>query len=222
MMMANSILILGESGTGKSTSLRNLPPEETLVINVLGKPFPFRGAKSKYKPLSQDGLTGNYYASDDPSKIQRLIKKVNDERPEIKYLVLDDFGFTISHSFMRKSHINGFGKFADIARETFGVFEAIQGMRDDLHCIMIMHTEVDQNGRHKAKTIGKAIDNYVNIEGTFTYVFHALTAEGNYFFLTNNDGQHTCKTPKDCFEEMKVDNDLYEIIKVIKAYNEGE
>ena len=217
--MSNSVLVLGESGTGKSTSLRNLPPSETLIINVLGKPFPFRGAKSKYTPLSQDGLSGNYYASDDPSKIQRLIKKVSDQRPEIKYLVLDDFGFTISHSFMRKSHINGFGKFADIARETFGIFEAIQELRDDLSCVVIMHTEVDPTGKHKAKTIGKAIDNYVNIEGTFTYVFHALVNEGNYVFLTNNDGQHVSKTPYGCFDELHIDNDLNE---VFNAYNEGE
>jgi len=220
--MSTSILILGESGTGKSTSLRNLPHEETMLINVLGKPLPFRGSKSKYKPLSADGLTGNYYASDDPLKIQRLIKKVNDERPDIKYLVLDDFGFTISHSFMRKSHINGFGKFSDIARETFGIFEAIQGIREDLYCIVIMHTEVDPVGQHKAKTIGKAIDNYVNIEGAFTYVLHALTSEGNYFFLTNNDGQHVCKTPMGCFEELKIDNDLNKVIDTIKTYNEGE
>lgn len=220
--MSNSILILGESGTGKSTSLRNLPHNETMLINVLGKPLPFRGSKSKYKPLSPDGLSGNYYASDDPLKIQKLIRKVNDARPDIKYLILDDFGFTISHSFMAKCHINGFGKFSDIARETFGIFQAIQGMRDDLTCIVIMHTELDQNGKHKAKTIGKAIDNYVNIEGTFTYVFHALTSEGNYFFLTNNDGQHTCKTPMGCFEELKIDNDLKQVIETIKAYNEGE
>lgn len=220
--MSNSILILGESGTGKSSSLETLPPEETVIINVLGKPLPFRGGKHKYTPLSSDGMAGNYYASDDPLKIQRLIKKVNDERPDIKYLVLDDFGFTISHSFMRKSHINGFGKFADIARETFGIFEVIQDIRDDLYCVVIMHTEVDATGKHKAKTIGKAIDNYVNIEGTFTYVFHALTSEGNYFFLTNNDGQHTCKTPRGCFDDLKVENDLNKIIQAIKAYNEEE
>lgn len=220
--MSTSILILGESGTGKSTSLRHLAHEQTMLINVLGKPLPFRGSKSKYKPLSADGVTGNYYASDDPLKIQRLIKKVNDERPDIKYLVLDDFGFTISHSFMRKSHLNGFGKFSDIARETFGIFQAIQDIRDDLYFIVIMHTEVDPTGKHKAKTIGRAIDNYVNIEGSFTYVFHALTTENNYFFLTNNDGQHTCKTPLGCFEEQKIGNDVFEIIKVIKAYNEEE
>lgn len=220
--MSNSILILGESGTGKSSSLETLPPEETVIINVLGKPFPFRGAKHKYTPLSSDGMSGNYYASDDPLKIQRLIKKVNDERPDIKYLVLDDFGFTISHSFMRKSHIAGFGKFADIARETFGIFEVIQDIRDDLYCIVIMHTEVDPTGKHKAKTIGKAIDSYVNIEGTFTYVFHALVNEGNYVFLTNNDGQHVCKTPRGCFDDLKVENDLNKIIQAIKAYNEEE
>ena len=220
--MSNSILVLGESGMGKSSSLRNLPAEQTMLINVLGKPLPFRGQKAKYIPLSSDGLSGNYYASDDPLKIERLIKKVNDKRPDIKYLVLDDFGFTIAHSFMAKCHLTGFGKFSDIARETFGVFQAIQSVRDDLTCVVIMHTEVDPNGRHNAKTIGKAIDNYVNIEANFTYVFHALVSEGNYFFLTNNDGQHTAKTPLGCFDELKIDNDLKAAIHLINEYNDGD
>ena len=217
--MSDNILILGKSGTGKSTSLRNLIPEETLIINVIGKSLPFRGYKNKYKPLSPDGLTGNYYASDDPMKIKRLIAKVNLTRPDIKHIILDDFGFTIAHSFMRKCHINGFGKFSDIAKETFDIFEAMNDLRDDLTCVVIMHTEIDVSGMHNAKTIGKAIDNYVNIEGTFTYVFHALVSEGNYVFLTNSDGQHVCKTPMGCFSESKIDNDLNEVIKTIHNYN---
>ena len=171
--MSNSILVLGQSGMGKSSSLRNLPPEETMLINVLGKPLPFRGQKANYIPCT-DVMSGNYYASDDPVPIAKLIERVSDQRKDIKYLVLDDFGFTIAHSFMAKCHLTGFGKFNQIARETFDVFQAIQNLRDDLTCVVIMHTQIDDAGRHTAKTIGNAIDNYVNIEANFTYVFHAF------------------------------------------------
>ena len=106
--MSNAILILGQSGAGKSTSIRNLPPEQTLIINVIGKPLPFRGAKSMYTKLSSDGLTGNYYASDDHHAIMRVIKLVHLKRPEIKYLVIDDFGYTLTNSFMRKASEKGF------------------------------------------------------------------------------------------------------------------
>ena len=84
--MNNSILILGDSGTGKSSSLRTLPPEQTFVVNIVGKPLPFRGSEKKYTKLSADGLTGNYYCSDDAQKIKRAIILVNEKRPEIKYL----------------------------------------------------------------------------------------------------------------------------------------
>src|SRR5271169_3038019 len=102
-MMSNAILILGESGTGKSTSFRNLNHEETFIINVLDKPLPFRGYKSKYIKLSPDGLTGNYYESDDHDKITRIINLVNKKRTDIKNLIIDDFGFTITNTFMKRS-----------------------------------------------------------------------------------------------------------------------
>ena len=115
--MSHSVLILGESGSGKSTSIRTLPHEETLIINVIGKSLPFRGSKNKYKKLSPDGLEGNYYASDDHSAIMRIIKLVNEKRKEIKYLVIDDFGYTLTNSFMRRASEVGFKKFTDIGEK---------------------------------------------------------------------------------------------------------
>jgi len=220
--MSNSILILGESGTGKSTSIRNLPCQETLIINVIGKPLPFRGSKKKYSNLSPDGLTGNYYSTDNSSSILRLIKLVNEKRLDIKYLVIDDFGYTFMNSFMRKANEKGYQKFTDIGVNAFHVFEAISLLRDDLFCFVMMHTEIDTHGTYKPKTIGKMIDQNVTIEGKFTYVFHSLVIDGEYKFLTNNDGVHMAKSSMGMFDTLHIDNDLNEIIHKINNYDNEE
>ena len=100
--MSNAILILGESGTGKSSSIRTLPPNETFIINIIGKSLPFKGSSRNYTKLSADGLSGNYYCSDNPSQVKKAIKLVNEKRPEIKYLVVDDLGYVIMNDFMKK------------------------------------------------------------------------------------------------------------------------
>jgi adenylate kinase family enzyme len=216
--MSNSVLIMGESGTGKSTSLRNLDHEKTFIINVIGKPLPFKGAKSKYIKLSPDGLTGNYYASDDPMSLQRVIKLINLKRLDIENLIIDDFGYTITNSFMRKAILKGYDKYNDIGKETFDILESVVSLRDDLFCAIMMHTEIDNHGRHKPKTVGKMIDQYICIEGKFTNVLHALTSEGKYQFLTNNDGRHMAKTPLEMFDSLLIDNDLQYVRQKISEF----
>lgn len=218
--MSNSILILGESGCGKSTSIRTLPPKETMIINVIGKPLPFRGAKSQYTKITETG--GNYYSSDNPASIIKLINGINEKRLDIKYLVIDDFGYTITNSFMRKSSQRGYDKYNDIGREAFDILEVIGTLREDLYIFVMMHTEIDNQGRYKPKTVGKMIDQYICVEGKFTYVFHALVSEGKYEFLTNNDGQHMAKTPMGMFDKLFIENDLLYIVKKMKEYEDSE
>ena len=219
--MTNSILILGESGSGKSTSIRNLPHKETFIINVIGKPLPFRGAKSHYKQINEEGV-GNYHARDSVVSIMKAINFVNSKRTEIKYLVLDDFGYMITNSFMRKSHQKGYEKFNDLGKEVFDVLDLIGNLRDDLYVFVMMHTEIDQLGKYKPKTVGRMIDQYICIEGKFSYVFHALVLDSGYKFLTNYDGVHICKTPMGMFEHSHIDNDLIKIVEKIKQYEETD
>lgn len=219
--MSNSILIIGESGSGKSTAIRTLPPEQTFVLNVIGKPLPFKGSKSSYHSLSSDGLDGNYYASDDPAQILRIIKLIQTKRLDIKYFVLDDFGYTITNNFMRKAMQKGFDKFSEIGLNTFHILDAIQNLREDLFCFVMMHTEIDAHGKYKPKTVGKMIDQYVVIEGKFTHVYHSLVTDGQYRFLTNNDGQHMAKTPLDMHQDLFIENDLKFITDKIKEYLES-
>lgn len=216
--MSTCALILGESGSGKSTSIRTLNPNETFIINVIGKPLPFRGAASKYKQLSADGLTGNYYATDDIPTIKRVINLVNNKRLDITNLIIDDFGYTISNSFMRKANQKGYDKFVEIGKDMFDVLEVITNVRGDLFCFVMMHVENDVHGKSKPRTVGKMIDQYVCIEGKFTNCLHTIVNDGQYQFITNNDGQHMAKTPLGMFDSLYIDNDLQAVRDKMLAY----
>jgi len=100
--MSTGILVIGDSGTGKSTSIRNLPPEQTFIINILGKPLPMRGFLRNFKPLSPDGTEGNYYVTDSGVSIARVLDLINKKRIDIKYVVVDDLGFSIMNNYMQE------------------------------------------------------------------------------------------------------------------------
>lgn len=216
--MSNNVLIIGESGTGKSTSIRTLPPTETFVINVINKPLPFKGANKRYTPLSMDGMTGNYYATDDHSNIMRAIKLVNLKRPEIKYLIVDDMGYTMTNDFMRSALVKGYDKFSSLAKDAWEVMRTLNETRSDLLCFLIMHSDTDQQGKSKPKTIGKLLDEKVCIEGMFTICLHSTIIDGQYFFITNNDGMHMAKSPLGMFANRKMPNDLAVIAQEINNY----
>lgn len=217
--MSTAVLIIGDSGTGKSTSLRTLPPSETFILNVISKPLPFRGQAKNYIPLSPDGLTGNYYCTDQGVVIKRIINLVNTKRPDIKYLVIDDIGYVAMNAFMKRALIKGYDRFSEIASEFGAAIELANKLRDDLFCIVTMHIETDKQGKTKPKTVGNMIDQYINIEGKFTNIFHTIVSEGGYKFLTRNDGIHMAKTPLGLFRDALIDNDMMEIINRINEYN---
>ncbi len=220
--MSNSVLILGDSGTGKSSAIRTLPPEETFILNIIGKPLPFRGGASKYVRLSEDGTTGNLYSSDNFEKIRRIINLVDKKRPDIKYLVIDDFGFSIMNEFIRNAHVKGFDKFSILAQQFTETLQLLRYIRDDLFCFVTMHIETDQLGKTKPKSVGKMIDQYTCIEGSFTYIFHTIIVDKQYRFITNNDGLHMAKTSMGLFNEQYIDNDLLMIANRINEYNNEE
>lgn len=216
--MGHSILILGESGTGKSTSIRHLPSNETFIINVINKPLPFKGSSALYKKINENGSEGNYYASDNFHTIKRIIKLVNDKRLDIQYLIIDDFGYTLMNEFMKKSLQKGYDKFTELGKDFYELLESIKDLRDDLFCFVMMHVENDMHGKTKPQTIGKMIDQYIKIEGKFSYIFHTFTNEGKYKFITNHDGIHMAKTPLEMFNTLHIENDLKLIADTIKDY----
>src|SRR5690606_999153 len=107
-------LILGEAGSGKTSSMRNLNPKETFIINVIDKPLPMRGYKKLYQPVTNTNPKGNYFATDDYARIVKCIKAIN-ERKEIKTLVIDDIQYVLAHAFLRRATEKGFDKFSELA-----------------------------------------------------------------------------------------------------------
>jgi len=222
--MSNTVLVIGPSGTGKSTSIRNLDPKTTFIISVLEKPLPFRGYKNIYKPISGwDDRKGNYYRSDNWAKVIKCIRLVSESRPEITTIIIDDAHFLMANEFMNRATEKGFERFSEIAQHMWLVMNNLTAARDDLTCFVLSHSEIDNTGVSKPKTVGKMLDDKVTLEAMVTVVFHTVVKDGEYMFLTQNDGSHISKSPMGMFDEILIPNDLFEIKKAIESYyNEGE
>ena len=220
--MSNTTLIIGSSGSGKSTSLRNLNHETTFILNTLDKPLPFRGYKSKYKAISGwDDKEGNYYASDDYVRIMRAIRMVSDSRPEITTLVLDDFNYIMCNEFMRRSGERGFDKYSEMASHVHSIVQELNSTRPDLFCFILSHNDADSQGFMRLKTIGKLLSEKVEIEGMVTTVFHSMVVDGEFKFLTQLTSSHLAKSPLGMFAEKLIDNDLLPIVAaMVDYYNE--
>lgn len=216
--MSNTILIIGESGVGKSTSLKNLDPKSTFIINVLGKPLPFLGARKNYVNCDKDNPTGNQLSTDNTGLIKSLISAINNKRPEIKTLIIDDFNYIMTNEFMRQALTKGYDKFSLIAQNAWSIINELNQTRDDLDCFVISHSETDSSGKSKPKTIGKMIDEKVCLEGMVTTCLHALIIDGYHKFLTQNDGCHMAKSPFGMFKDTLIDNDLSLVKEKMKEY----
>jgi len=220
--MSNTSLIIGESGTGKSTSIRHLNPTETFIINVLNKPLPFKGYKANYTKLSSDGLTGNYYSSDDYQNIERLIMKINTQRLEIKTLIIDDFQYLMANEFMRRALERGYDKFSEIAKNAHGLLKLLPTLRDDLDVFILTHSESNDQGKMKIKTIGKMLDEKITIEGMYAMVLQTELTDGNYHFITQGDARHIAKSPMGLFSTRNIPNDLAFVKEEMKKYYNEE
>lgn len=229
-MAAETILIIGESGRGKTTSLRNLQSSETFIISTTSKPLPWRGWKKNYTKFDpKSNPNGNWYQCSKATTLVNIIKYISAKCPDIKNIVIDDVQYAMAFEFMDRRKEKGFEKFNDIGGDFTDLLRIADDVRDDLKLIFTGHSENvgdNINEYWTLKTIGKMVKEKITPEGLFTYVFHAIVEEGDdgmeYKFLTNTDGSHVAKTPMGMFKDLKINNDLNEIIKTIDAYNEGE
>jgi len=216
--MGTPVLIIGESGNGKSTSMRNLNPDDCILIQAVKKPLPFR---NKWKAWDREKLTGSLIVTDKSSDICRAINYF----PTLgkKIIIIDDFQYTMANEFMRRvldkeSGNAAFAKYNEIARAAWDIFMAAQNAPDDVIVYVLSHTQTDDRGLTKCKTIGKLLDEKITIEGLFTIVMKAVKRDGNYLFTTQNDGYDTIKTPMGMFESETIDNDLLAVTQTIKSY----
>jgi len=196
------VLLLGQSGSGKSTSMRNFTKDEIAVINVLGKPLPF---KSDIKAPKID----------DYATILNQIKMTKK-----KTIVIDDANYLITNEFMNKSSVKGFDKYNEMGNNFFNLINGIKNIEGGKTVYLIMHEDTDENGNIKPKTIGKLLDDKVNIQGMFTVCIRSMFDNGNYIFRLKTNGQDCVKTPFGMFENDTMENDLKEFDKVVREYYE--
>lgn len=212
--MSNLVVILGESGTGKSSSIRNLNPNETFIFNVLNKSLPFKGHKKLYNKDSN-----NYLESDKHSQILSYLSAINERRPEIKNIIIDDFSFLMNNEFMRRCKEKSFDKFVDMGSNMFAIMDLCKNLRDDLYCFILCHTEKNHAGIIQPRTVGKMTADYVGISERVSIVLHTQVIDRQYKFLTQFDGYSTAKSPMDLFDDLLIDNDLAFVIKAIDEYD---
>lgn len=212
--MSTSCLIYGESGTGKSTSIRTMNPTETFLIRVIDKPLPFRKAKEMYK----SGNSGNMLVTDDAKKILSLIQRISDNGDHIKTVIIDDFQYVMANEFMRRANETGYTKFTEIGLNAWNIFMCANKLRADLVIIFLSHCEVTDAGITKFKTIGRMLDEKITVEGLFTIVLQSVVRDGEYKFMTKNNGHNTVKSPMEMFESDLIDNDLNNVSEKIRSY----
>ena len=203
--MAQKVLILGDSGTGKSASLRNFKAEEILVINAAGKPLPF---KNKFECVTP--------------RFEKLTKDVLDamDKTDKKVIVIDDAQYIMSFQYMRRIKENGWDKWNDIQGDFFNIIKACDYMPDDVIVYFLSHLQRNDEGRESIKTMGKMLDEKITIEGLFTTVLKTAVKDGQYFFLTQNSGMDTVKSPIGMFPSYAIDNDLKYVDDKIRNYYE--
>lgn len=216
--MANLIAIMGESGSGKTTSLRNLDPSTTYIFDADKKGLSWRGWKARYNEGNH-----NYVAMDDNALILDRLRYINANPTlaHIKTVVIDTMnGIMVADEYARKD-TKGYDKWADLAWAVWGIVDYALTMRDDLTVVFLAHsqTERDDSGAlfTRIKTSGKKLDKLV-LESKFTTVLNSKVINGEYVFVTR-DPNSTAKAPMGLFETDTVPNDIKSVIDAIDEYN---
>lgn len=203
--MAYKILILGDSGTGKSASLRNFKDDEILVINSAGKPLPFKNHFETVTPRF-DHLTDDIL-----DVLKKTMKKV---------VVVDDAQYIMSFQYMRRIKEAGWDKWNDIQGDFFNIIQMCDYLPNDTIVYFLSHIQRDEQGHEKIKTMGKMLDEKITIEGLFTTVLKTSVQDGKYYFITQNNGLDTVKSPMGMFDSYAIDNDLKYVDTKIRNYYE--
>jgi hypothetical protein len=201
--MSYACLILGESGTGKTCSLRNLDPKNTLLIQPVRKPLPFRS--TGWKEIKAKGDGNNILVCSNPQAIINCMKA-----SPFDVIVVDDFQYILLSLYMNRRSEKSYEKFSELAGVGYDVVRAASELENNKRVYILGHTTTDDYGRVHLKTIGKMLDSVVVLEGFFTTVLRAQVdpAAGRFYFSTRNDGHDTVKAPVGMFEAAEIDNDL--------------
>ena len=198
--MALPVLVIGKSGSGKSASMRNFNKDELGIVNVLGKPLPFKNNFKTFK-------------TDDYKQVKTALKG-----SKVDTLVIDDGGYLITNEFMRRSNEKGFQKFTDLGNNFFSLIRFIENEVSEDKIVYIMMHEDASELEVKPKTIGKLLDEKVCIEGMFTIVLRTMLKDGEHIFRTQSNGYDVAKSPMGMFESEEIENDLKAVTETIREY----
>jgi hypothetical protein len=202
--MGISVLILGDSGTGKTTSLRNFQPGEVAIINVAKKPLPFR---TQLRPFNTNDYKVAYEA------VQGYVRK------GAKSIVLDDIQYLMTDEFMRRSSEIGYAKYTDMAVNYNSLFDLAPQLPDDVILYLMSHIERDELGHESPRTVGKLVHEKLCVEGKVTITLHTYVESGHYYFRTHSSGEgDITKSPLGMFEQDLIDNDLKAVDQIIREY----
>jgi len=233
--MADKLLVLGTSGTGKSYACRTLDPKTTFIISPDKKALPLKGWRKNYiTTYKEDGKVDlantNFYRTNDPRSISQLLRAVSDNKPEIKTIVIDTITMMLVDAFMKTAKDKGYEKFTDMALDAYKILDMIDDLRNDLTVIVIGHIEdnYDSDGVLKSSfrvPAGKILREKLTVEELFTIVLYTevvmVEGEPKYSFLTQNNGKNTCKSPQGMFNESKIPNDYKLVIDKVREYENG-
>ena len=188
-MKSIAVLLIGGSGSGKTTSFRNMPANETAIINVTNKPLPYRDKGQKV------------VSTRDYSQIMSAIKGTKK-----KAIIIDDSGYLMSFENFDKANVKGYDKFTTMAQNYYKLIESARDLDNEKICYIVMHEELDEDGKLKPKAIGKMLNQQLCIEGLFTIVLRYKYENGQYLIQTKTDGSSVVKSPIDLFEDNKIPN----------------
>lgn len=215
--MSKVIGIMGESGSGKTTSMRNLDPKTTFYIDCDKKGLAWKGWKDQYNAAKK-----NYQATDFVQTVQQLLEKIsNDEKYKyIKYVVIDTLNGLMVADEVRRMKEKGYDKWQDLAQCVWVLLDSLYTFRDDLTIIVVCHsqTQKEDDGYTftRIKTSGKKLDK-LNVESKLTTVLHAMAKDGEYVFRTHSDNS-TAKTPLGAFDTDEIPNDINIVLEALKDY----
>jgi len=225
--MARVIGVMGESGSGKTTAMRNLPPKETFYLDCDKKGMNWKGWKKQYLPLDDKNNTdkGFYLKTDSFTNASTALQKINESErfKRIKYVVIDTLNGLMVAEEMRILAMQSGDKrsaWSDLAQNGWSIINQALMLRDDLTVIILCHSETvsDENGiiRTRIKTNGRKLEKLV-LESKMTTVVWAVRKEGKYRFILSADNC-TAKVPMGAFEEDECDNDIMIVLKALEDY----
>lgn len=226
--MANAIIILGKSGTGKSSSIKGLDPKETVILNVLGKKLPFKGSGAQYNKE-----TKNLFRIDDYTQAINLLQSIDKSAPHVHNVIIDDAIYIMRKEYFKRAKETGYGKYTELAMHFQQIISTIESMREDVNVFLILHSEDVQSDKttvgYKVSTIGQLIDNQYNPVEVVPMVLYSSVkyddkGTATYGFYTHRfmDGmvEIPAKSPAGMFTEDFIPNDLGIVIQSMKEYYE--